>query len=183
MPTLGSNFGILLLFAGSLTAVPVSYQINFEETTNSGILPTVSFEYDASQADPFSNFIGTWDGAKQIDFTVIANTSMTDINLSSPCLDGATGGQAVFAMLTQCPGAYWMGESYTDITFLMFAAADGDVGIGGLIDDVTGPNDETFSNPVFGTFQVVDSSNVPEPGTLALTCVGIALIAWSRCRS
>ncbi len=179
----------LLILAGALGALsasPINYVFEFQETTNSGILPTASFQYDASLANPFSNFTATWDGigtngSKPFDFTNLANSG-DDVNLNSACFNGQIGGQAAFAMLTNCPGAYWMGESYQGLTFLMFCAADGDVGIGGLIDDVTGPNDVIFgSSPIFGTFQIVDPpSSVPEPRTWLLVAAGLLLVwCWT----
>jgi hypothetical protein len=177
------------VLVGAAIATPVSYQVQFAETTHFGVLPTVSFDYESSQANPFSNFRVQWDGARfyLIDFAGMANRN-TDFNYSSACLGGQTGGQATFALLTNCPGAYWMGESSDNLTFFMFCAADGSDGIGGLISSVSGPNDRVFgADPVFGSFHVVPVSQfqagraeVPEP-SYSLVILAV-LFLWMRRR-
>ena len=104
------SLGIVLLVVGvcglpGANAAPIDYTITFQ--TTGGVAPTAgSFTYD-SNTPIFSNFLVEWAGFSY-DITFSANNPL--LLGTPPCLGGAAGPTATFAMLSgDCngAGAFW----------------------------------------------------------------------------
>jgi hypothetical protein len=177
---------LLALFAALASATPNYYVMDFTLAPPGGysgnppyvgITPTsASFYYDAGV---FYYFDVDWDG-EVFDLTAIANAPEITAN-GSACSDGS-GGAETFAMLN-CPGAYWMGESYAGgLSFFILAYSDGTNAIS-VIDDVgCGPNagigcvEPPNSVMSFGSMTATDPSNVPEPDTAWMVILGVGVL-------
>ena len=78
-----------------------------------GLLPTAgSFTYDQS-ASQFTSFTVTYDGVIYdfVNDKTYAPANNPQVSGSEPCLSGATGGAATFALLTSCPGVWFANSS------------------------------------------------------------------------
>ena len=78
-----------------------------------GLLPTAgSFTYDQS-ASQFTSFTVTYDGVIYdfVNNKTFAPANNPQLSGSEPCLSGATGAAATFALLTSCPGVWFANSS------------------------------------------------------------------------
>jgi hypothetical protein len=178
----------LLLALGAVPAAATSlyYTIDFTLTTNSPLPTSGSFWYDTS-THTFADFEVLWDG-ESFDFTGSANASPF-YSTTDPCYSGATtGSQDIFLLLTTCssdanPNYYtglpqWYGDNnltnpsgYTAFGF-----------------DTTPILNQVSDQFFTGTGSAVQAlggfeASTPEPGTWALTLIGLALAVRKRVAS
>jgi hypothetical protein len=178
----------LLMFIGESRALGAAmpYTINF--TPLFGTLPTSgSFDYDSSTST-FTNFSVVSDGFS-FDLTGVANSPL--IVGTVPCLGGATGGAATFALMTtpcapQTPNWLFYDASEISVGFRFATGSDPDYRIdtGSVTDyikiDVGAPQVYSAAFPHFAQGEFTTSGSVPEPGSILLTLAGLGFVVRRR---
>ncbi len=170
----------LMVAAGTVSAGPVLYNINF--TTASGIAPTSgSFLYDDAAANPFASFLVVWDGLT-FDLTAGANNPAVT-NGCDPATPGTATGQDSFAALftvgTPCSGPLeWL--AIRDFANSGFTFNDRLQNVSDpaltVLGQGSGSSQIAFAN---GSFSAVAA--VPEPSQAWLMFGGGVLLAvWRR---
>jgi hypothetical protein len=194
--TMGIIPYLLALCVVPAVASPINYTIDF--TLTSGSPPPISggFSYDSSTST-FTSFNVVWDGY-MFNLTSAAN-SVTFTSPTDPCYSGSsTGSQEAFLLLTRCAAdanpSYYGGAPYylanvypygsPNYTAFGFATNTGG----------SGPNQINVAAPAQGTsfcppstcftysVQAVGAfeASAPEPGTWALTVIGLCVVMSKR---
>jgi len=189
---------LLALGAVPALASPIYYTIDF--TLTSGSPPPISggFFYDASTFT-FASLDVVWDGYT-FDLTSAAN-SFTFTSPTDPCYAGSsTGAQEVFLLLTACSAdanpSYYNGAPYYLANVYPYGSPNYtafgfDTLAGGF-----GPNQISVGGPAGGTSSCPPSTcftysvqavgafeaSAPEPGTWALTVIGLCVVMRKRAR-
>jgi hypothetical protein len=172
-----------LLAFGALPAVATSVYYTIDSTVSSthfvDTALTGSFYYDPTITNSFFDFTVAWDG---INFDLTSGANNPTLGAASTCVGGSTGAAATFAFLTcSTYGGAWFAAEDT-VTDLGFVALFGR-------DTLGGANTATFqagTSP--GPSNIADSGDlittttgaVPEPGTYALTLIGLGLVMRKR---
>ena len=171
---------LLALGATPAVALPALYTIGFTLTSGAPLPVSGSFSYDSSTGT-FANFDVLWDG-DSFDFTSVANASPS-VGNPGCSLSYGSGTQELFQMLTACPSAYWVANSsavsLTEPSFLFDDGPFDTVNTYGL--DVISPG-LPIAPPTTAT-GAFTSTISPEPGTWALTLIGLGLALRKRMAS
>lgn len=172
---------LLALGAAPAVAAPVYYVIDFTLTSGSPLPASGSFSYDASTST-FASFVVLWDG-DSFDLTAAANASPFLSFISQPCITTGAAGSGpheVFNLMTNCPSAYWDANlaavSPTDPSFL-FDQGVVNTGPSYGLEVITPGQPIGPPTTAGGGFT---TSVAPEPGTWALTLIGLGVALRKR---
>jgi hypothetical protein len=177
----------ILLALGAVPAVaaPVYYSIAFTLTSSSPLPTSGSFYYDSSTST-FTSFDVTWDG-DSFDLTASANATVFYVT-TDPCYSGATNGaQDIFLLLTACSSdanpTYYTGSPqwYGDNNLIP-------AGYTAFGFETTPVLNQVTAGYYFGTGSPVQAlggfeASAPEPGTWALTLIGLGWALRKRLAS
>jgi hypothetical protein len=179
-------------------ATPIDYTINFSLTQDGPVPASGSFSYDSSTST-FANFDVLWDGYT-FDLTSAAN-SLAFTSPTDPCYSGSTtGAQEVFQLMTVCSSdnnpTYDSAPPFFESNVYPYGSPNYTVFIFGTTATANpGPNQIDIYVPAEGTSgcppdtcytysaQAVGnfaSNPVPEPGSCALTLIGLCLVMRKR---
>jgi len=176
-----SLFMGLVVAATSLTASPVTYNINF---TGTGLLPTSGqFTYDAMgvPGSAFSDFTVVWNSIS-FDLTAVANAPQHTFGACA----GATPADVLLLIGGDTPCvagiAQWYGGTYTGIS--IFGFSESDANNNELLFDELNTTTPGALGQYTGT-STITTAAVPEPSTMSLAltgCGGAAFLSWKRRR-
>ncbi|HTW67953.1 MAG TPA: PEP-CTERM sorting domain-containing protein [Bryobacteraceae bacterium] len=175
-----------------------TYDINFTGTGGGPPPSAGSFTYD-STTQTFSDFTVTWEN---LLFTLTGSANNPDILGTVPCLNGATGAAASFALLSSAcssPSAPFETSwgltvnPTTLIPIFEFLSANGPSPSDAIIvqsTSLTGNPSLANGNPTPGTWTITEvsqTSTVPEPNSALLLatlfCAGVFLARKRRTSS
>ena len=177
----------LVPFLLALGAVPAAattsyYTIDFTLTSSAPLPTSGSFFYDPSTST-FTSFDVSWDG-DLFDLTASANTSPF-YSTTDPCYSGAANGaQDIFLLLTSCSSdtnptyytaaPYWYGDN--DLN------PDGYTAFGFQTTPVLNQVTDAYYSGSGAAVQALGGfeATTPEPGTWALTLIGLGLTLTKR---
>jgi hypothetical protein len=180
-----AGFAMAALFAAAPAhPSPIHYDISFTGGLPGPIPTAGSFDYDPASPS-FTNFSVIWNGLT-FDLTSSANNpDVIDSAFSSSC-NGASGAALAFAMMSSDPcitsiadSSSWEAVSFPALqAFLFFAQENDPVFLTDrlriqLTADLGDPEQERSS----GGWSI-SAASVPEPPTLALISLCLAILGW-----
>lgn len=155
----------------------VNYNINFTLVSGTPLPSAGSFTYDPDTPN-FTNFVVRWYGL-QFDLTSEANNP--GIWGITPCLSGATGAAATFALLSgSCPDGSntWIGSVEPSGIIATFSFGSLFYSFGPL-PEIYAEFPEIYSQSAEGAWTITPAS-APEPSAYVVMLTGLGLIGLVR---